>query len=529
MINLKVGEKYQKIEDLENVELAYYAYAGTGYAALDSDDVVPASGNLYVAATYMGKTSVVANDATCEAYKIADIENAKTTTYMTFSYAAAPVSLVKDFEGPAKQYYNDITPVMNSLTADALEPITIIFKTGEDPVTIDPADLEVAYSREEATSTPENGVVIKALDDESFVDEYGNGSLVMAGADDKLYVVVSYTYVDSETGNTTVYYDSVEVTNFATAVADNLELELKYAATAPDGNPMLGTTVSGYVLTSSNDNGIISIGDIVENHTGYSLLVDGVTVTDWKTVTVGEAEKTVEIFTSASDTASMASVSATVPSGTDYIEPANIDVDLTTAGAAKLFRIGDTYSTVYNANDFTATATTKGGDEVTLSVALEVPPTLKATAVTYQLPVKVAYTGITGVENTVLKYVEITAEEYVVPASTGFGITYGGKTYENGDTIPATGSDDLDNFDIDAKSYSIFKESTTNVDDLVKITAGNLYRGGDFAMDGTHTFAVGDVLTFTISYVDGTTATKADEEADWVTRQIELTVVAPEA
>ncbi len=532
MINLKVGDKYQKIEDLENVELSYYAYVGTSYAALDSDDVVPATGNLYVAATYMGKTSVVANDSTCEAYKIADIESAKTTTYMTFTYAAAPVSLVEDFEGPAKQYYNDITPVMNSLTADALEPIEIIFKTGEDPVTIDPSELEVAYSREQATYTAEDGIVIKALDDKSFVDENGNGSLVMAETGAKLYVVVSYTYVDPETGNTTVYYDSIEVKEFATAVADEFELELTYKATDPNENPMLGTTVSKYELTSSNDNGIVSIADITTSHTGITLLVDGVAVADgtaWTTITVGETAKTVEIYTDGSDATAMIHASAAIPVGTDYVAATtDIEVELTTAGAAKLFRIGDVYANVFTASDFTATATTNGGDEVALEITgIEVAPTLKATAVKYDLPVRVSYVNDAGIETTTLKTAEVTAVEYVVPASTGFGISYDGKTYENGDTIPVpTSAVSISNFT--AALYTAYKETATQDNALVKIE-GSLYRGADFSLDENRTLIAGDVLTFTISYVDGTTATKTDDVTKWPTRQVELTVVAPEA
>ncbi len=251
--------------------------------------------------------------------------------------------------------------------------------------------------------------------------------------------------------------------------------------------------------------------------------------TAWTTVTVGETAKTVEIYTEGTDATAMIHASATIPAGTDYVTATNnIKVELTTAGAAKLFRIGDVYANVFTASDFTATATTKGGDEVALEITgIEVAPTLKATAVKYNLPVRVSYVNDEGIETTTLKTAEVTAVEYVVPASTGFGISYGGKTYENGDTIPVpTSAVNISNFT--AALYTAYRETATQDNALVKIE-GSLYRGVDFSLDENRTLIAGDVLTFTISYVDGTTATKTDDVTKWPTRQVELTVVAPEA
>ena len=269
---------------------------------------------------------------------------------------------------------------------------------------------------------------------------------------------------------------------------------------------------------------VVGIDDLASSHDGYVLVVDGVVIggTNWTTdVAVGTADRSVVIYTTDKP---MVSMSSTIPAGIDYVEASSIKVEMTETGKAKVLRIGDVPS--YTANDFKASATTKSGKTISLVVdSVEYPPTLKVTKVDTGLTVYVKHVDSTGKETKSPVDITVKAIEYVSPAQGGFTLTNDGEQYGNNAQILA-GTYVEGDFTITAASVNKFAD-TAKDNDLYKITAVKGYRGGnEFDWPSGNEFVAGDTLTFTISYVDGTTVTKDDPETEWKTATITLNFVS---
>ena len=491
--------------DADKVELSFSTKDHTNAIAEPSEGKVPGVNtlDLYVIAEYQGvKTSVKVNDF---------ITKAPTTKY---EGNGLTVSLGASYEQPFVQYYDDINDVINALSADDL---TIKLEDGGKPVTIVPANLEVYYSTS-APTVDGDKLDVTLLTDKAYDSAYGNSALMTPGSG--LYVVAEYTVVD-EDGNTTIYYGYTSVSG-KKATATTYELALGYGEGIT--TPVVGTLVSSYTLTAKNAAGIVSITDLAKDHDGYVLVVNGVAIGGdrWTTdIAVTAAEQTVVVYTTSSP---MVSMETTIPAGVDYVEASSIKVEMTETGKAKVLRIGDVPS--YTANDFKASATTKSGKTISLVVdSVEYPPTLKVTKIDTGFTVYVKHVDSTGKETKSPVDITVKAIEYVSPAQGGFTLTYDDEQYGNNAQILAKEYVKGD-FTITAASVNKFAD-TANDNELYKITAVKGSRGGnEFDWPSGNEFVAGDTLTFTISYVDGTTVTKDDPETEWKTATITLNFVS---
>lgn len=471
-----------------------------GYYVVENGSLVPytettvPSGTLYIGASYAGL--VTKWNGAIEINSVV----AKDPEYVLLT--ADQISLSKDCDGIWKQYYFDISSTIGKPSSSDV----VIADTDE----LKDLPWDYAYS----TTVPvydskTKSAVITALNDEQYVDDVlGNTSLMDS---DHLYIVAYASKTADNDNGETDYFGYVEVPMVEAAAAIKMELSLSYG-------DMYGDEIKSAEVTFSNDYGIVSVNDITDSLTGYELIVDGKVVTEWPTSTLEDQNVEVVYRTSTGVLKATAKISA----GEDYIaNPAtDITVKLTEAGAKKTIKIGEKYSEKFGVADFEATGTTASGAETKLTVSeIEVGSTLEASSETFNLPVRVTYKDNTGDTVSVLKTVTITAIEYVTEATEKFGATLNGVTYRNGDKIvPGRYTDDFV-----LTGYDAHKDANTSDSALIQITSIGLWRNGDFEYQSLQDLMVGDRVTINFAYVDGTTATKADDVADWKTGTITIT------
>lgn len=470
-----------------------------GYYTRPASTLVPYTGTtvpseaLYIGASYAGLTTK--SDAV---FGPITPVTAKAPEYVLLT--ADQISLREGF-GIAKQYYVNITASLPKLSASDV----VIADTDE----LKDLTWGYAYSTTVPVYDPATkSAVITALDDEQYVDDVlGNTSLMDS---DHLYIVAYSAKTTNNDNKQTVYFGYVEVP-MVEAVAETMTL-------AVSSGDMYGDEIESAEVTFRNDFGIVSVNDITDSLTGYELIVDGKVATSWPTVTLKGQNVEVVYRTSTGVLKATDKISA----GEDYIaNPAtDITVKLTENGAKKTIKIGEKYSEKFAADDFEATGTTASGAETKLTVSeIEVGSTLEASSETFNLPVRVTFKDNTGDTVSVLKTVAITAIEYVTEATEKFGATLNGVTYRDGGKIvPGRYTDDFV-----LTGYDAHKDADTSDSALIQITSIGLWRNGDFEYQSLQDLMVGDRVTINFAYVDGTTATKADDVADWKTGKIIIT------
>lgn len=194
-VTVKYGEaEYALVSDVENVKFGYYT--------LDEEELVPYIGtivpeeDLYIGATYRGASPDK------EGSLVINVTLSGGTTY---DYDFLTAELADSFKAPAKQYYDDITDVTDSLSA---RDLVLTLTVDDKNVPIDSKNLKVYYSSTPLGSSGkfEPGDFV----DSETSDDYGNDALVST---ETIYAIAEYTVVtDASDGTTTVYYASAPVT-----------------------------------------------------------------------------------------------------------------------------------------------------------------------------------------------------------------------------------------------------------------------------------------------------------------------------
>ena len=511
--------------DESKVELAFSTAAATVTAPTDGK--VPAyesdtaKEDLYVVAECQGAKGSV--DVTSY------ITEAATTAYNTTANGALTIETTASYEKPAAQYYDDINTVIDALTAS---DVTVKFTdpAATSAVTVVPTKLYYATSVPSVSADKVEATLLS----EATKDAVTGYNLPENKA---LYIVAEYNAVDKD-GNTTIYvaYDAVAdgtTTKLTAGVADKdgAQVVLGYAKTEEGETPLIGATVSSVKFSTRNANGyVMAPTDIANNHTNYTLLVDGVTIESakWGDVAVTSKAQTVEVYTTPDD---YMVAEATIPAGVDYVAAPSTDITvaLNDTGKAKILKVGDVVADVYNVNDFTATATYKSGAKETVEiVGLNIPSTYKVIGTTYAVPVVVSYVGANG-EDTYVASVSVSAIEYIEPSDEGFAMKCTGieEALKDGDSIPA-GQYTRASFTLDTESYIPHLDSESDVTDFVSVSLITVDRSSGSTGVWTESdtspknLSAGDYVTFTVSYVDGTSA---EAEAEKATYEIELRVV----
>ena len=195
IVTVKYGDaEYALVSDVENVKFGYYT--------LDDEELVPYTGttvpeeDLYIGATYRGASPDK------EGSLVINVTLSGETTY---DYDSLTAELAASFKAPAKQYYDDITDVTDSLSA---RDLVLTLTVNDKNVPIDSKNLKVYYSSTPLGSSDkfEPGDFV----DGETSDDYGNDALVSV---ETIYAIAEYTIVtDASDGTTTVYYASAPVT-----------------------------------------------------------------------------------------------------------------------------------------------------------------------------------------------------------------------------------------------------------------------------------------------------------------------------
>ena len=502
---LSYGLTYETIS-IEDVELGYYTLSGSTWSEI-TDGKVPTT-EFYIRGSYCGAESVKVDSIAITP------EPAKTTTYVPFP-SSVTLSTVDTYNVPAAQYYDDIDAVINALSSAVIKPFTMTIDGETVNVTSD--DIDVVYSTTKATVLGGKLNTVKFLDDSDYDTAYGNKSLVEAT---NFYIVVTYEVVDKD-GNTNIYTGNVTLTPEKDVVSDEISLELSYGETV-----VYGASVKTADIIFRNDDGITSIVPVNANLNVANLrvLVDGKVINAWPTATLEERDVEVLYQTSTG----MMTATGIIPDGIDYISApaADITVGLTAAAQNKTILIGQAYKDIFTVADFVATGKTVSGAEVELDVTAIEAGSLVATDVSYALPVRIAYVDNEGETKSIQKTVTITATEYVVPENGTFTLKYGEGEYKTGDSIAPSDSETTANAIFAVSGYDKHLDEGTPDTDLVKIMAVTLQRGSSFDyLNNAYQTIPGDVLTFTIAYVNGTTVDKNDDPSTWPTYTMTLNVV----
>ena len=389
---LKVGNEYQEIEDPSAVVYKYYNATSSSEI---TDGKVPAKGAIYIGAEYLGAKP---GNSIINVPEKAMIDEAST------SYVWPGVSFFKTAEtytAPAKQYYDDINDVISALSVEDL--VFTPFSVDGKEITVDPASVEVYYSTTNSDLTGGTAVgstsaisgsklSTTALTDSKYDSDNGNSSLT----GENVYIVAEYPVFDAKTNKTTIYVASV-VVDLEEPVVENTELVLSYADTKEDEIPLVGKAVKFAIKTSNADGLIALVEDNAANKKTYTLLVDGEAVADWSTVKVEEKQQNVVLYETANSTKN---VKAVIPAGRDFVTNSNtIEVELVTDKVLiEGTDITDNEYVEFTADDFKATATftVAGEDQEIEIVGIEIPESLKATGISYSVPVRVQYTDSTG-------------------------------------------------------------------------------------------------------------------------------------
>lgn len=444
-------------------DLEDIAYEASTIIKKDSDSV-------YLYATYMGAEGYTGK---------LDIEEADPVT-VTGITAKLDTEVYK---APAYQNYTDFESSINVSWVD-IASITVAYDNGTS-ATLEKADFNGSVSAKYTSDM--RGTELKASD---------------VAASGTIYIEVNY--------NGFVTYIPVEL---VAPVASSYIL--RWA-------PVYGTT-SAPMLDSNIDwtiYGINAVGSFVYDG-AYTVYIDGTKAAELPK-TVGEkAVSTIHVNIDGHDTDD-----ANIPAGIGYyvVDENKIAIDL--AYKALIGDVIKTATTDYTIDSESYSTEGTPAEDATEPEIIDVDVEttgLRILPAGNTVDVTIQYTDNTGDVAKVVIPVEFNGVSYVDPGADGFAIAFGDKTYANGGKI-APGAYTIGNFTVAPSSYEAHKDAGTPDSSLVRITAATLVRGGEFNwLEGQQPLIEGDVVKFTISYVNGTTSAMTDPVEKWGTDTISIT------